>query len=192
MSQQQNGIEKENLVEETQEMAENAIDETIEEAQEEVVELSETEQLQARIAELETQVQQAKEGQARANAESYNAINRMEQETNKAKKFALQKFAKELLDVVDNFERAIASAEQSGAEGAVLEGLQLTHKSLLTVLTKNGVEPVDPLGEKFDPDYHEAVGIFPDAEPDMIGVVLQKGYTLNGRSIRPAMVQVGA
>lgn len=163
-----------------------------EETIEDTSEMSETQVLQARIAELENEVQQAKEGQARANAESYNTINRMEQETDKAKKFALQKFAKELLEVVDNFERAIASAEQSGTEGSVLEGLQLTHKSLLSVLTKNGLEVVDPMGEKFNPDYHEAVGIFPDAEPDMVGVVLQKGYTLHGRSIRPAMVQVGA
>ncbi len=153
---------------------------------------SEVEQLQAKIAELETAVKQAKEGQARANAESYNAQKRMEQETTKAKKYALQKFAKELLEVVDNFERAIDSAEQCGAEGAVVEGLHLTHKSLLSVLTKNGVEVVNPLGEKFNPDYHEAVGIHPDAEKDMVGVVLQKGYTLHDRSIRPAMVQVGA
>lgn len=159
---------------------------------EQVEELSETQILEAKIAHLEKQVKEAKEGQARANAESYNAQRRMEQETDKAKKFALQKFAKELLDVADNFERAIDSAEQSGVEGSVLEGLQLTHKSLVSVLAKNGVEVVDPLGEKFNPDFHEAVGIFPDAEPDHVGVVLQKGYTLHGRSIRPAMVQVGA
>lgn len=153
---------------------------------------SEIEVLEARIAELETEVKVAKDGQARANAESYNAQKRMEQETDKAKKFALQKFAKDLLEVVDNFERAINSAEQSDAEASVLEGLQLTHKSLLSVLTKNGLEVINPLGEKFNPDYHEAVGIFPDAEPDIVGVVLQKGYTLHGRSIRPAMVQIGA
>lgn len=153
---------------------------------------SEVELLQAKIAELETAVKQAKEGQARANAESYNAQKRMEQETTKAKKYALQKFAKELLEVVDNFERAIDSAEQSGAEGAEVEGLHLTHKVLLSVLTKNGVEVVNPIGEKFNPDYHEAVGITPNAEKDMVGVVLQKGYILHDRSIRPAMVQVGA
>ncbi|MBS9779819.1 MAG: nucleotide exchange factor GrpE [Moraxellaceae bacterium] len=167
--------------------------ETTENSEEQAnAEPSEVEQLQAKIAELETAVEQAKLGQARATADSYNAQKRMEQETAKAKKFALQKFAKELLEVVDNFERAIDSAEQSGAEGAVVEGLHLTHKSLLTVLTKNGVEVVNPLGEKFNPDYHEAVGISPDAEKDMVGVVLQKGYILHDRSIRPAMVQVGA
>lgn len=155
--------------------------------------LSEVEQLQAKIAELEAQAKEAKEAQARINAEAYNAQRRMEQETEKAKKFALQKFAKELLDVVDNLERAIVSVQNdSDADDAIMEGVKLTHKSLLATLNKNGVEVVDPMGEKFNPDYHEAVGITAEAEHDHVGVVLQKGYTLNGRSIRPAMVQVGA
>lgn len=146
----------------------------------------------ARIAELEGEVKAAKEGQARANAESYNAQKRMEQETDKAKKFALQKFVKELLDVVDNLERAIISVQNDdNADDAIMEGVKLTHKSLLNVLNKNGVEVVDPQNDKFNPEYHEAVGIDPDADADMVGEVLQKGYTLNGRSIRPAMVKVG-
>lgn len=151
-------------------------------------------ELNARILALELEVKTAKEIQARANAESYNAQKRMEQETEKTKKFVLQKFVKELLEVVDNLERAIGSVQADSNDTpvtALTEGVQLTHKSLLTVLNKHGVEIVDPLGEKFNPDYHEAVGIYPDAEPDHVGVVLQKGYTLNGRSIRPAMVQIG-
>lgn len=151
-------------------------------------------ELNARIIALQLEVKTAKEIQARANAESYNAQKRMEQETEKAKKFVLQKFVKELLEVVDNLERAINSVQNDNDDApvtALTEGVQLTHKSLLNVLNKHGVEIVDPLGEKFNPDYHEAVGIYPDAEPDHVGVVLQKGYTLNGRSIRPAMVQIG-
>lgn len=142
----------------------------------------------ARIAELEGEVKQAKEGTARANAEAYNAQKRMEQEADKSKKFALQKFAKELLDIVDNLERAI---ENSDANDPVAEGVQLTHKALVAVLTKNGVEVVEPQGEKFNADYHEAVGIDPEAEADTVGTVLQKGYSLNGRLLRPAMVRVG-
>ena len=156
---------------------------------------NETDELQTlinTIEALEAEVKEAKETAARANAESYNAQRRMEQETDKAKKFALQKFAKELLDVVDNLERAIDSSEKSGADEATLEGLRLTHKSLLTVLEKNGVVAVGAVGDAFNPDVHEAVGIFPDAEKDMIGQVLQKGYTLNDRTLRPAMVLVGA
>ncbi|CAM3504769.1 MULTISPECIES: nucleotide exchange factor GrpE [Psychrobacter] len=142
----------------------------------------------ARIAELEGEVKQAKEGTARANAEAYNAQKRMEQEADKSKKFALQKFAKELLDIVDNLERAMENAD---ANDPVAEGVQLTHKALLALLTKNGVEVVEPQGEKFNADFHEAVGIDPDAEADTVGTVLQKGYSLNGRLLRPAMVRVG-
>lgn len=147
---------------------------------------------EARIAELEGEVKAAKEGQARANADAYNAQKRMEQETEKSRKFALQKFAKELLEVVDNLERAIVSVEgDSNADDAILEGVKLTHKSFLGVLNKHGVEVVDPQEAKFDPDYHEAVGIDPDAPAETVGEVLQKGYTLNGRLLRPAMVKVG-
>ncbi|STZ07478.1 HSP-70 cofactor [Moraxella caprae] len=146
----------------------------------------------ATIETLEAEVADAKEAQARANAESYNAQRRMEQETEKAKKFALQKFAKELLDVVDNLERGLEASEKVGADESVLEGLRLTHKSLLGTLEKNGVVAVGEVGEAFNPDLHEAVGVFPDAEKDTIGQVLQKGYTLNERSIRPAIVLVGA
>ncbi|MBF0657628.1 nucleotide exchange factor GrpE [Psychrobacter sp. NG25] len=142
----------------------------------------------ARIAELEGEVKQAKETTARANAEAYNAQKRMEQEADKSKKFALQKFAKELLDIVDNLERAM---ENANANDPVAEGVQLTHKALLALLTKNGVEAVDPQGEKFNADFHEAVGIDADAEADTVGTVLQKGYSLNGRLLRPAMVRVG-
>lgn len=142
----------------------------------------------ARIAELEGEVKQAKEGTARANAEAYNAQKRMEQEADKSKKFALQKFAKELLEIVDNLERAMENAD---ANDPVAEGVQLTHKALVAVLNKNGVEAVDPQGEKFNADLHEAVGIDADAEADTVGTVLQKGYSLNGRLLRPAMVRVG-
>lgn len=142
----------------------------------------------ARIAELEGEVKQAKEHTARANAETYNAQKRIEQEADKSKRFALQKFAKELLEVVDNLERAVENADPSDP---VAEGVKLTHKALLSVLNKNGVQVVDPQGEKFDADLHEAVGIDPEAEADTVGTVLQKGYSLNGRLLRPAMVRVG-
>ena len=143
---------------------------------------------EARIAELEGEVKQARETTARANAETYNAQKRMEQEADKSKRFALQKFAKELLEVVDNLERAI---ENATSDDPVTEGVRLTHKELLDVLNKNGVEVVEPQGETFNADLHEAVGIDENAEPDTVGTVLQKGYSLNGRLLRPAMVRVG-
>ena len=141
-----------------------------------------------RIAELENEVKQAKEQTARANAETYNAQKRIEHEADKSKKFALQKFARELLEVVDNLERAIENAD---ANDPVAEGVTLTHKALLTILNKNGVTVVDPQGEAFDADFHEAVGIDPEAAANTVGTVLQKGYSLNGRLLRPAMVRVG-
>ena len=143
---------------------------------------------EARIAELEGEVKQARETTARANAETYNAQKRMEQEADKSKRFALQKFAKELLEVVDNLERAI---ENATSDDPVTEGVRLTHKALLDLLNRNGVEVVEPQGETFNADLHEAVGIDENAEPDTVGTVLQKGYSLNGRLLRPAMVRVG-
>ena len=143
-----------------------------------------------RIAELEGQVKEAKEAHARANAEAYNARNRMEQETEKTKKFALEKFAKDLLDTVDNLERAIESSQSDN--DPVLEGVKLTHKSLIAVLEKYGVKVVNPQGETFNADLHEAVGIDPEASANQVGQVLQKGYTLHERLLRPAMVRVGS
>lgn len=173
----------------TQETVENQTDLM---AGETVGETDELQELIATIEALETEVKEAKETAARANAESYNAQRRMEQETEKTKKFVLQKFAKELLDVVDNLERAIDASQKAQADESVIEGLVLTHKSLLSVLEKNGVVAVGAIGDAFNPDLHEAVGIFPDADKDVIGQVLQKGYTLNERTLRPAMVLVGA
>lgn len=151
---------------------------------------TDTEQaLQQQIDELKSQLKTAKEAQAYANAESYNAQRRMEAETDKAKKYALQKFAKELLDVVDNLERAIDNATTEN--NALVEGIQLTHKSLLATLEKHGVSVIDPVGEKFNPELHEAVGVAADTPADTVGQVLQKGYKLHDRAIRPAMVTVG-
>lgn len=144
---------------------------------------------EGRIAELEGQVKEAKEAHARANAEAYNARNRMEQEAEKSKKFALERFAKDLLDVVDNLERALQSGQNDN--DPVLEGVKLTHKSLLTLLEKNNIKVVDPQGQDFNADLHEAVGIDPSVDTGKVGQVLQKGYTLHERLLRPAMVRVG-
>lgn len=165
----------------------NNLEDSLDNEQSSEHKLSEVEQLQQTITQLQQQVKSAQEGQARANAESYNAQRRMEAETDKAKKFALQKFAKELLDVADNFERAIANVNDDNLK----QGLELTHKTLISTLERNGVTAIDPVGEKFNPEHHEAVGIDPNAPSDTVGVVLQKGYLLHDRLLRPAMVQVG-
>lgn len=153
------------------------------EVQSEQVDVAE---LHARIAELEAEV---KNVQARSAADMYNFQKRMERETDNAKKYALEKFAGSLLDVVDNLERAITAAGDQ--ENPLVEGVRLTQKSMLTALEKHGVQVIDPTGQDFNADLHQAVGIAPDAPANQVGTVLQKGYSLNGRLLRPAMVMVG-
>lgn len=142
--------------------------------------------LQARIAELEAEVLDVK---ARANADMYNFQKRVERDTENAKKYALEKFAGSLLDVVDNLERALQAAGEE--ENPVIEGVRLTHKSMLHALEKHGISIVDPAGEAFNADHHQAVGVDANTPAGQVANVLQKGYTLSGRLLRPAMVTVG-
>lgn len=138
---------------------------------------------------LQAELAETKDQALRAVAEAQNARRRADNEVEKARKFALEKFAADLLPTVDNLERAIANAEE---EGGVSEGVQLTLKTLLDALARHQVQQVDPQGEPFDPQLHEAVAHvpMPDAEPNSVIDVMQKGYTLNGRLIRAAMVAV--
>jgi molecular chaperone GrpE len=117
---------------------------------------------------------------------------RAEQEIEKARKFALDRFVGELLPVVDNMERALSAAADSGADATITEGLELTLKSFMDAFKKAGVEVVDPQGEPFDPQLAQAMSMVPnpDVEPNTVIAVMQKGYTLNGRLVRPAMVMV--
>ena len=99
-----------------------------------------------------------------------------------------------MLPVVDSLEKAIESAEQAsgGAEDAIAEGVVLCHKLLLDVLNKENIEVIDPIGEPFDPNEHQAMSMVenPDMEPNSVFAVVQKGYKLNGRLVRAAMVMV--
>lgn len=148
--------------------------------------LSETEQLQQQLAESNDQV-------LRIQAEMQNMRRRAERDVENAHKFALDRFAADLLPVVDNLERAL-SAINSDDDGqkAVAEGIQLTLKSFVDVLVRFKVEPIDPAGQPFDANLHQAVSMVPnaDVEANTVIDVFQKGYTLNGRLIRPAMVVV--
>jgi molecular chaperone GrpE len=144
-----------------------------------------TEQLQEELA-------AAKDATLRAAAEAQNARRRAEQDVEKARKFALERFAGDLLPVVDNLERALEAAVEAPEANAIAEGVDLTLRSLLEVLGKFGVELVDPAGEPFDPQLHEAMTMIPnpEMEPNTVMDVMQKGYTLNGRLLRPARVVV--
>ncbi len=149
---------------------------------------------QAQIENLQLQLEQAKEQALRALADTQNARRRAEKDVESAHKFALDKFCNALLPVVDNLERAqqAAGASEDEAVKSILQGVELTHKSFIDVLNKFNLEQVNPLGEPFDPQFHQAITLLenPDAEPNSVLDVMQTGYTLNGRLIRPAMVVV--
>ena len=118
---------------------------------------------------------------------------RAEKDVESAHKFALEKFAGSLLAVADNLERTLESANRDDeAIKPFLEGVELTHKSFLDVLERFEVKQVNPVGEPFNPELHEAVSILdnPHVEPNTVLHVMQKGYTLNGRLLRAAMVVV--
>ncbi|MEM8765951.1 MAG: nucleotide exchange factor GrpE [Pseudomonadota bacterium] len=148
--------------------------------------------LEAALAEVAALKDQA----LRSQAEAENTRRRAARDVENAHKFALEKFAADLLPVVDSLEKGIeaAAVETSGAEGskANSEGLELSLKLFLDVLEKSGVSRIHPLGEPFDPQHHEAMAMVenPDAEPNSVIDVMQPGYTLNGRLVRAAMVVV--
>lgn len=145
------------------------------------------------IAELQGQLEKAKEDVLRAQAEVMNIRRRAEGDVEKARKFALERFVGDLLPVVDNLDRALAAIDvEDESLKSVVEGIELTRKSFLDTLEKNQVKSIDPAGEPFNPEEHQAMTMVPspDVEPNTVLEVFQKGYSLNGRLIRPAMVVV--
>lgn len=127
----------------------------------------------------------------RAMAEVDNIRRRTERDIANAHRYALEKFSGSLLPVVDSLEQALQLATQHG-DASMLEGLELTMKLFVDVLDKHGVKQIDPQGEVFNPQLHEAMSIQPsdEAEPNTVLMVVQKGYLLNERVIRPARVIV--
>lgn len=130
----------------------------------------------------------------RAHAEVQNMRRRCEQDVEKAHKFALERFSTDLLTVIDNLERALAAVADKDDEAIVplREGVELTLKGFLETCEKFNIKQVNPEGEPFDPQQHQAMSMVPnpDVEPNTVVAVVQKGYTLNDRVIRPAMVMV--
>ena len=138
-------------------------------------------------------VDEQKDSVIRAAAEVDNIRRRAAMDVEKANKFALEKFANELLPVIDNMERALQGTNpQDETTKAIYEGVELTQKSLLTAVAKFGVKQIDPQGQAFNPDQHQAIGMQPSAEfpANTVMLVMQKGYELNSRLLRPAMVMV--
>lgn len=145
------------------------------------------------LAQLREEVQQLREASLRSAAEADNARRRAAREVENAHKFALEGFAKELLPVADSMDKSVEAAQEVAEDHpALLEGVELSRRLFLDTLAKSGIEQVDPEGEPFDPTYHEAISMVDSdtAEPNSVVHVLQKGYTLNGRLLRAAMVTV--
>ncbi|WP_394128889.1 nucleotide exchange factor GrpE [Shewanella maritima] len=151
------------------------------------------EELEQQLAETQAALAERKDVELRAAAETQNIRTRSAQEVEKARKFALEKFANELLPVIDNMERALqGTSAEDEATKAVHEGVELTLKGFLSTVDKFGVKLVDPQGEEFNPDHHQAIGMQPSNEfpANTVMMVMQKGYLLNDRLLRPAMVMV--
>jgi molecular chaperone GrpE len=128
----------------------------------------------------------------RAQAEMENLRKRAERDLENAHKFALERFATELLAVRDSLELGAQAAESETDPAKLREGTQLTLKLLEQVMQKFNIEVVDPLGQRFDPEKHQAMTMqeTADADPNTVIAVMQKGYLINGRLLRPAMVVV--
>lgn len=150
-------------------------------------------ELATQIETLTAALSTAKDQALRAQAEEQNARRRAQQDVEKAHKFGLEKFVGDLLPVADNLDRALAAIKADDeAMKPVVEGLELTRKSFSDILEKHQVVAVDPAGQPFDAQLHQAMTMVesPDVESGSVIDVFQKGYTLHGRLVRPAMVVV--
>lgn len=144
-------------------------------------------------AQLEEVQQRERDSLLRTKAEMENLRRRTELDIEKAHKFALDKFVNELLPVIDSLDRALEVADKSSTDlAAMIEGIVLTQKSMLDVMRKFGVEVVGDINVPFNPDVHQAIAMVEsdDVAPNHVLMVMQKGYTLNGRTVRAAMVSV--
>lgn len=170
---------------ENQAAPESAVDET--------GEIASSAELQNQLVAAEEKANQHWERLLRLQAEMDNLQRRAERDVANAHKYALEKFVSELLPIVDSLERAVAthSNEESGA-GSLLDGVTLTLKMFYAGLEKFGVQQVDPMNQPFNPELHQAVSTLVDSDvkPGTVISVLQKGYLLNNRLVRPALVVV--
>ena len=149
-----------------------------------------TPSLEDLLRQAELNAQEHHDAWLRAKAETENARRRAVEEVEKARKFALDKFAGDLLAVKDSLEAALASGDNASLE-SIKSGVEITLKQLAGVFEKNAIQEISPLGEKFDPNRHQAISMVDaEGEPNTVATVLQKGYLLNERVIRPALVMV--
>ena len=150
-------------------------------------------ELETALSDAQAQIKEQQDSVLRARADMENARRRAEAEVEKARKFALERFAGELLPVIDNLERAIQAGDgENDAVKPLLEGVDMTLKSFVSTIEKFGLTPIDPQGEGFNPELHQAMSMQESADhaPNTVMAVMQKGYQINGRLLRPAMVMV--
>ncbi|MUK31135.1 nucleotide exchange factor GrpE [Aliivibrio fischeri] len=192
MSNEENKVNEEAVVEEQVEAVGTEADvewnESAEDSQE-----AKIAELEAALLASQAQVKEQQDTVLRAKAEEQNVRRRAEEDVDKARKYALKKFAGELLPVLDNLERALENGDKENeAAKALLEGVELTLQTFVSTVEKFGLTVINPMGEAFNPELHQAIGMqaSPDHESNTVMIVMQKGYTLNDQVLRPAMVMV--
>ncbi|MFT4908220.1 MAG: molecular chaperone GrpE [Oleispira sp.] len=186
---QQNDENLETTTVDVEEQVETAAEQVVEEVSaEEALQNSLVEELAA----AQTEIAGLKDQMLRVQADAQNVRRRSEQDVEKAHKFGQEKFSRELLSVLDNLERALAATPESEETAALREGVDMTLQGFLSTLTKFNVEAIDPQGETFNPEQHQAMAMQENADfaPNTVMAVMQKGYSLHGRLLRPAMVMV--
>lgn len=164
-----------------------------EQPEKEPADTSGMEELQKKLAEAEEKATYSWDRMLRLQAEMDNTQRRVERDIANAHKYGLEKFILDLLPIIDGLERAIdAHKDENSASGSLLDGVGLTLKMLYAALEKQGVQQVNPLREPFNPEHHQAVTTQVDdsVKPGTVLAVLQKGYLLNNRLVRPALVVV--
>ena len=169
--------------------AESAVEPTAESAVEQPAptDKGESVDLAARVAALESELEQARDLHLRAAAETENARKRADEQSRLARQFALDSFARALIEIPDCLEAALAAVDDK------TQGVMLTLRKLMAAFEANGIRTIEPVaGVEFDPSLHQAMTVKPDsaAAPNTVAAVLQKGYTLNGRVLRAAGVVV--
>jgi molecular chaperone GrpE len=153
------------------------------------------EELTKKLAEAEAKAEENWDQLVRSKAEIDNIRRRSERDLSNAHKYALEKFAQELLPVIDSMEMGVAAAQNESADVSKLrEGTEMTLKMFESVIEKFGIQGVHPHGEPFNPDHHQAMSMIDSSEhePNTVIDVMQKGYLLNERLVRPAMVVVSS
>jgi molecular chaperone GrpE len=193
-NQQSAELSPEQMAEEIVQQAEEQVEEQHEHAHEAIsAEQERINELELALATAQATVVDQKDSVIRAKAEVDNIRRRAAQDVDKARKFALEKFAGEMLTVVDNLERGLATVDaEAEDQKSIFEGINLTLQGLMSGLEKFGVKAVDPQDQPFNPEFHQAMSMqeVPGVAPNTVIAVMQKGYELNERLIRPAMVMV--